>query len=71
MDELLKGIFLDHSRDRLLAIIDDLISREMIDGVIMAGTELPLILRDAGDHGIPFLDTTRIHVRAALTLLLD
>jgi aspartate/glutamate racemase len=40
------------------------------DGVILAGTELPLILRDAEYDGIPFLDTTKIHVEAAVTEML-
>ncbi|HVT04895.1 MAG TPA: aspartate/glutamate racemase family protein [Thermoanaerobaculia bacterium] len=43
-----------------------MIEREGIDAVILGGTELPLILRDAQEAGIPFLDTTRIHVDAAL-----
>ena len=35
--------------------------REAIDGLILGGTELPLILRGAASD-LPFLDTTRIHV---------
>jgi aspartate/glutamate racemase len=42
-----------------------------IDGVILAGTELPLILRDPEHNGIPFLDTTRIHCEAAVTEMLS
>jgi aspartate/glutamate racemase len=42
-----------------------------IEAVILGGTELPLLLRDAGDAGIPFLDTTRIHVEAAVEKMLD
>jgi aspartate/glutamate racemase len=41
-----------------------------IDGVILAGTELPLILRDPTHNGIPFLDTTKIHVEAAVAEML-
>jgi aspartate/glutamate racemase len=37
-----------------------------IDGVILAGTELPLILRDPDYKGIPFLNTTKIHCEAAV-----
>jgi aspartate/glutamate racemase len=39
--------------------------------VILAGTELPLILRDPEHNGIPFLDTTKIHVAAAVTEMLS
>jgi aspartate/glutamate racemase len=42
-----------------------------IDGVILAGTELPLILRDDAHSGIPFLDTTKIHVAAAVAEMLS
>ena len=42
-----------------------------IDGVILAGTELPLILREPAHNGIPFLDTTKIHVEAAVTEMLS
>ena len=66
MGELVPGIFLPETRERLLAIVDGMKEREAIQGVILAGTELPLILRDAGHKGIPFLDTTQIHVDAIL-----
>jgi len=42
-----------------------------IDGVVLAGTELPLILRDPEYNGIPFLDTTKIHVAAAVAEMLS
>jgi aspartate/glutamate racemase len=41
-------------------------AKNEIDGVILAGTELPLILRDLDHNGIPFLDTTKIHCEAAV-----
>jgi aspartate racemase len=40
--------------------------QDRIEGLILGGTELPLILGDITDQGIPFLDTTRIHVEAAI-----
>lgn len=64
MNELVKGIFLPQTRERLLTIVDRLKERESIRGLILGGTELPLILRDATARGIPILDTTQIHVRA-------
>jgi aspartate/glutamate racemase len=42
-----------------------------IDGVILAGTELPLILRAPDHNGIPFLDTTKIHCEAAVNEMLS
>ena len=62
LGELLKGIFLPETRERLLGIVDQLREAEGVEGVILGGTELPLILRDSQHNGVPFLDTTRIHV---------
>jgi len=70
MDELVNGIFLAQTRERLLEIVDRLKQREGIEGVILGGTELPLLLRDAAFRDIPFLDTTQIHVRSAVAQML-
>ena len=64
MGELVKGIVLPETRQGLLRIVDRLREQEGIEGLILGGTELPLILGDVTDRGIPFLDTTRIHVQA-------
>jgi aspartate racemase len=71
MNELVNGIFLPDTRDRLLGIVDRLKEREKIQGLILGGTELPLILREVPDRGIPFLDTTQIHVKAIVERLLS
>jgi len=70
MGELVNGIFLAETRERLLEIVDRLKEREGIEGVILGGTELPLILRDAASRDIHFLDTTQIHVRSAVAQML-
>jgi aspartate racemase len=62
MSELLRGIFAARTHEQLIEIVRTIKSRDEIDGVILGGTELPLILRDAEIEGVPFLDTTRIHV---------
>jgi aspartate racemase len=69
MGELVPGVFLPETRARLLSIADRMIEREGIEGLILGGTELPLILRDETHGGIPLLDTTRIHVNAAVAQL--
>jgi aspartate racemase len=71
MSELVYGTILPETREGLLSIVDRLKERERIQGLILGGTELPLILRDVTDRGIPFLDTTTIHVRSALVQLLS
>ena len=71
MNELVPGKFLPETRAGLLAIVDRMKAASAIDGVILAGTELPLILRDPIHNGIPFLDTTEIHVEAAVAHMLS
>ena len=73
MNELVNGVFLPETRAGLIAISRRLKTEEGIEGLILGGTELPLILRDAdsADAGVPFLDTTQIHVRAIVDRLLS
>lgn len=66
MNELVNGIFLPETRAGLRAIVDRMAERAGIDGVILGGTELPLILREPSHNGIPFLNTTAIHCEAAV-----
>jgi aspartate racemase len=68
---LVSGKFLPETRAGLLAIVDRMKEKHDIDGVILAGTELPLILRDPEHNGIPFLDTTEIHCEGAVTEMLS
>lgn len=68
--ELLNVIFLPETRERLIAIAQRMKADEGIQGLVLAGTELPLLLRGFDDPELPFLDTTRIHVRAAIEQLL-
>jgi len=62
--ELVKGTVLPETRERLFTIVDRLKEREGIQGLILGGTELSLILRDATVQGIPVLDTSKIHAKA-------
>ena len=71
LNELIPGEFLPETRAGLLAIVDRMKAKHDIDGVILAGTELPLILRDTEHNGVPFLDTTQIHCEAAVTEMLS
>jgi len=71
MDELVKGTFLPETREGLMKIVGRLQQEEGIQGLILGGTELPLILRDVHDRDIPFLDTTQIHVKAVVREMLS
>ena len=69
MNELIAGKFLTETKAGLLAIVARLKDRAGIDGVILAGTELPLILHEGEHNGVPFLNTTRIHCQAAVEMM--
>lgn len=70
MQELLQGIIRPETRERLMIIIQALKDRAQIEGVILGGTELSLILRDETVFGIQVVDTTQIHVEAAVAQLI-
>jgi aspartate racemase len=66
MGELVKGVFLPETRQRLVEIAHALKQREGVEGLILGGTELPLILNESDLPELSLLDTTRIHVEAAV-----
>lgn len=68
--ELVNAIFRSETREALITIAKRMVVRDGIDGLILGGTELPLILRDEGEAGVPFIDTTRIHVETIVDTLL-
>jgi len=64
------GIFLDETREGLLNIIKRMIDEDLIEGIILGCTELPLILTK-DEFGIPFLNTTKIHVESIINYYLE
>jgi aspartate racemase len=71
MGELVNGVFLPETRGRMLEIADRVRAREGIEGLVLGGTELPLLLHEAGTREFPFLDTTKIHAECAVTEMLS
>ena len=69
MGELVGGDFRAETREGILGVIDCMLQAGA-DGILLAGTELPLLLRGARDPGVPLLDTTRIHVARAVAEIL-
>lgn len=70
MGELVNGIILEDTKAKLLDIVKTLKAEQGIQGLILGGTELPLILKETDDKDIPFLDTTSIHVEAIVERLM-
>lgn len=68
--EIENGLFLEETRDGLLSIIKRLIIDEQIDSVVLGCTELPLILTK-DEFGIPFINTTKVHVESIIEYMLQ
>ena len=71
MSELVNGIFLPKTREGLFAIVGKLRKQQSIEGLVLGGTELPLIMDQATDTATPLLDTTKIHAEQAVANLLS
>jgi aspartate racemase len=69
--ELAFGIIKDRTRSRFLQIAKKMIDEQSIDSVLLACTELPLILSNDREYGIPFLSTTAIHVESIVKYCLS
>jgi aspartate racemase len=68
--ELLNNKFLPETRAAILRIADRMKAEDAIEALVLAGTELPLLLRNSGS-AIEFLDTTVNHVEAIVDELLN
>lgn len=66
MSELFYGTIREETHARLVAIAAAMQQRDGVDGLILGGTELSLILREPTAAGLLVLDTTQIHVEAAV-----
>jgi aspartate racemase len=68
--ELEFGVVKDQTRKQFLHIAKKMIDTESINSLILACTELPLILSDS-EYGIPFLSTTAIHIESIVKFCLS
>jgi aspartate racemase len=71
LNELVNGVVLAATRERYIAIARKMREQQGIEALILGGTELPLLLRDAIDIGMTLLDTARLHVEAAVSEFLS
>jgi aspartate racemase len=69
--ELLNNVFLPETRTQILHIAERMKAEDGVEALVLAGTELPLLLRESTEvAAIRFLDTTVIHVEAIVDALL-
>lgn len=66
VNEVALGTFRDATRERFLALAAAMRDAQRLDGMVLGGTELPLLLRGSSVEGCPFIDTTALHVEAAV-----
>jgi aspartate racemase len=64
--ELLRGDFRDETRQAFASLMQRMKSELRVDGIVLAGTELPLLLKAPQAAGLPLLDTTALHVAAII-----
>lgn len=68
--ELERGIVKQETKEEFLNIIAAMEEREGIEGIILGCTELPMLIKPE-DSTIPQLNTTKIHVEAIVTAMLE
>ena len=61
MEELVHGIVRDVSRQEVMKIALEIKAQENLDGLILGGTELALLMRGHEPPGLAFLDTAHLH----------
>jgi aspartate racemase len=69
LGELVPGTFKDETRQEFVDLIARLQAEKGVDGVVLGGTELPILLGSGPIAGLPLLDTTELHVRAIVERL--
>ena len=67
--QLLRGDFRDDTRREFISLVSRLRDEEGVDGIILGGTELPLLLSSPVIAELPTLDTTALHVAAIVNRL--
>ena len=71
MGELVFNQILPETKSRLIQIVNELQEHKQIEGIILGGTELPLILKQEDFDRLKVFDTTQIHVNAILDKMIN
>jgi len=70
MAELVFNKIRAETKEKLIEYVHALQAKENIQGLILGGTELPLILSQQDFSDLEILDTTKIHVEAIVTKMI-
>jgi len=71
MGELVFNQINPDTKKRLIQIVNQLEDKEQIEGIILGGTELPLILEQKDFDKLKVFNTTEIHVNAILDRMIN
>jgi len=71
MTELLFNKIIPETKKELIRIVRELKEKESIEGLILGGTELPLILSQSDFSDVEIFDTTKIHAESIVTYLIE
>jgi aspartate racemase len=71
MSELVFNNILPETKKQLIQIVAELIKNESIEGLVLGGTELPLILKQSDFNNIEVFDTTKIHVESIVNKMIE
>ncbi len=71
MGELFFNNINPKTKERLIQIVNDLVIEEKIEGIVLGGTELPLILEQKDFDKLTVFNTTEIHVNAILDKMIN
>lgn len=69
VNQLLKGQFTTETKEEFISFITRFRAERAVDGVVLGGTELTILLDSPVIAGIPVLDTTALHVSAIVERL--
>ncbi len=71
MGELVYNRILPDTKQQLIQIVNELREKESIRGLILGGTELPLILSQSDFNDFEIFDTTKIHVESIVDKMIE
>ncbi|MEE9437577.1 MAG: amino acid racemase [Saprospiraceae bacterium] len=71
MGELVFNHINPDTKKRLIQIVNELKVKEKIEGIVLGGTELPLILEQNDFENLKVFNTTEIHVNAILDKMIN
>jgi aspartate racemase len=71
MNELIFNRIYPETKSELIRFATDIQSNEQIEGLILGGTELPLILNQFDFNEMKIFDTTKIHVESIVSKMIE